>query len=380
MPPESVDREGGLSGPSREPAPGAILGRVTPPPDPEYGTDILESLDCDPRRTLFVTMERPWELAASRLRVRPRHLEFVRSTDRVRLDAAVRALPDVETVVGLGGGSSMDVAKYVAWKRRLRLVLIPSIVSVDACVTRSVAVREEGRVRYVGDVRADRLLVDFELVAAAPARLNRAGAGDILSIHTALFDWQLAHERYGERYDRDVADRAARLIDELARRAPEVRAVSPAGVRTLVELFRAETALCEAFGNARPEEGSEHFFAYHAEQATGRHFVHGEIVSLGILLMSRLQGNGPDRVRDLLEALGIRYRPYELGLGREELRTILSGLGRYCRAESLWRTMIDETSLSGAAIDALVAGLQAPEDPVGGARAHAVSGRRAPPR
>jgi glycerol-1-phosphate dehydrogenase [NAD(P)+] len=322
--------------------------------DPEYGTDLLESFECDPARTLFVTMELPWGLAVPRLGFRPEHVELVRSTERGALDAAAKAIPDVETVVGVGGGSCMDFAKYLAWRRGSGLVLIPSIVSVDACVTRSVAVREQGRVRYEGDVRADRLLVDFELVAAAPARLNRAGAGDILSIHTASFDWRLAHEKGGERYDAPTARRAARLVEELERNASEVRAVTPDGIRTLVELFRGENDLCEAFGNARPEEGSEHFFAYCAEHTTGKQFVHGEIVALGVVLMSRLQGNRPDEVREALDALGLLYGPDEIGLDRGELRTTLSTLAAYCRTEGLWPTIVDETSLSTDAIDALL--------------------------
>ena len=322
-----------------------------------FGTELIESLEFDPERTLFVTMRLPWVLITPRLRSRPRHVEFVGSMERTVLDQAAETLPPVDTVIGVGGGSALDFAKYLAWKRDLQLILIPSIVSVDACVTASVGVRDEGRVHYVGHVEPERLLVDFSLIREAPRRLNRAGAGDILSIHTGSFDWLLGHKREGERYDRQVARRSAELLEELERKAAEISRVTDTGIRTLVELFQAENDLCEEFGNSRPEEGSEHFFAYNAELRTGKQFIHGEIVCLGVLLMSRLQDNRPEWVMSLLEDLGVSYRPTEIGLEPGELRETLSTLDEFCRQERLPCTIMRETLDVPDAIEELISDL-----------------------
>ena len=322
-----------------------------------FGAELIESLDFDPGRTVFVTMELPWKLVTPRLRSLPLHVEYLRSMERTSLDQAADALPALDTVIGVGGGSALDFAKYLAWKRELRLILIPSIVSVDACVTPSIGVRDHGRVHYVGHVEPESLLVDFELIRAAPSRLNRAGAGDILSIHTGSFDWLLGHRKDGERYDREVARRCAELLRELERSAGEISQVTDKGIRTLVELFEAENHLCQSIGSSRPEEGSEHFFAYNAELRTGRQFIHGEIVSLGILLMSRLQENQPDWVMGLLGDLGVLYRPAEIGLQAEELRGALATLDEFCRQEGLPSTIIGEALGAPSAIDALIADL-----------------------
>jgi glycerol-1-phosphate dehydrogenase [NAD(P)+] len=330
---------------------------MTTPTETRFGTDLIESLEFHPQRTLFVTMELPWVLVTQRLRSRPGHVEFVRSMERTVLDQVTETLPPVDTVIGVGGGSALDFAKYLAWKRDLRLILIPSIVSVDACVTSSIGVRDEGRVHYVGQVKPERLLIDFDLIREAPPRLNRAGAGDILSIHTGSFDWLLGHKKDGERYDRQVARRSADLLEELERNAAEISQVSDKGIRTLVELFQAENDLCEGFGNSRPEEGSEHFFAYNAELRTGKQFVHGEIVCLGVLLMSRLQENEPEWVMGLLENLGVLYRPADIGLEAGELRDSLSTLDEFCRQEGLPYTIISEALGAPNAIDALISDL-----------------------
>lgn len=331
-------------------------------PELQFGAELVESLKLDPSGTVFATMELPWKLAAPRLKFAPEHVIFVQSMERAHLDETSTNLPDFDTVVGIGGGSCMDFAKYLAWKRGSRLILIPSIVSVDACVTHLVAVREGGRVRNVGHAQAERLLVDFNLISAAPARLNRAGAADILSIHTASFDWKLGHERHGERYDQHIARRCAEAVGELERCADEIRAVSHKGIRTLVELFEAENDFCLELGNYRPEEGSEHFFAYNAEHVTGKHFIHGELVSLGMLLMSRVQKNRPEWLDSLLKRLGVLYRPHEIGLDMEELRRILASLRQYCEAERLPHTVINEIEFSPSVLDGLIEDLDRGSD------------------
>jgi glycerol dehydrogenase-like iron-containing ADH family enzyme len=63
------------------------------------------------------------------------------------------------------------------------------------------------------------VIVDAALIRTAPAHLNRGGVGDILSIHTALYDWRLAHARTGEPYDAAVAQQSAALLSACASRA-----------------------------------------------------------------------------------------------------------------------------------------------------------------
>jgi glycerol-1-phosphate dehydrogenase [NAD(P)+] len=315
-----------------------------------FGRGLLAGASVDWGDALVLTMPEPWEVARPTIPWPPRHVHHVASMDRQVVERTEAGLPQVGTVVGLGGGMALDMAKYVAWRRGLDPVLVPSIASVDACVTNTVAVRDEGKVRYVGFVAPQIVLADFDLMQSAPPHLNRAGIGDILSIHTALWDWQAAAARGLIAHDADVARQTAALLDQLESRAKEVRAVTGDALRWLIEAYAAENALCLQVGHARPEEGSEHFFAYNVEHRTGRGFVHGELVGLGILLMARLQKNEPTRVEGILEATGVRFQPRDLSLSQSEVEEALLTLPAYVESEGLPHSVIDEQPPDSAVV------------------------------
>ena len=271
------------------------------------------------------------------------------------LDRLVAELPPGNApVVGLGGGIALDAAKWCAWRTGRPLVLVPGVVSVDAAVTNTVAVREAGGVVYRGFVVADAIVLDPDLVTRAPVRLNRAGVGDLLSIHTGLQDWRLGAAAGTIAFDDEIAGTAAAVLDRVEALAPEIGAVSDAGLDGVLRAYAEVNALCLRAGHSGPEEGSEHYFGYHLEQVAGRSFVHGELIGLGTVLMAALQGNDPDRPRRILAASRVDWSPAALGVDRAAVREALAGLPAFVRAQGLPHSVIDEADLGPAAVDALL--------------------------
>ncbi len=260
-----------------------------------------------------------------------KHLERIATqVDAGRLEDAV--------VVGFGGGTALDTAKFLAWKLGLALVQIPTITSVDAGFTDAVGVRDCGRVRYVGTVVPERVVLDLDLIRSAPRRLNRAGVGDVLSCHTGLFDWRLADDagQAGERVWHDgLAALGTTLLDELDAAADDIAAVSEAGVRFLADAYRRIGAACAWAGHSRFEEGSEHFWAYAYEHATGAHLVHGEVIAFAVCALAHVQGNDPDRARDIVVRSRVRAHPADLGVSETDFRSCLLNLSCYARVENL---------------------------------------------
>ncbi len=323
----------------------------------ESGRGTAQKLADIPGRVVAVTMELPWKVLQEKTRWKPDRVHLVGGMDLPVVERTERELPEFDVVVGVGGGSCMDTAKYLAWKRGCRMVLVPSIISVDAALTNTVAVRVDNTVQYVGDIFPEELLIDYDLIQAAPPVLNRAGACDIASIHTALHDWALARDQHGEAYDEEVAQLARDCLEELDRSATEIHAVSPKGIDTVVDLFRREVEFCARIGTSRPEEGSEHIVAYAIERATQRHFIHGDLVGLGIFLMSRLQQNNHDWIADLVKRVGLRYRCEDAT--PDEIRDCLVNLKHFKDDAGLFFSVVDIEPIAPEFIEDAMAALYA---------------------
>ncbi len=64
----------------------------------------------------------------------------------------------------------------------------------------------------------------------------------------------------------------------------------PAGLKQLLNCLALEVQLCNQIGHSRPEEGSEHWLAYAAENSMGKGLPQGDLVGPGILLTLARQG------------------------------------------------------------------------------------------
>jgi glycerol-1-phosphate dehydrogenase [NAD(P)+] len=268
----------------------------------KYGSNICADYLNSLGEYLLITHKEPWDLIKADVDNQPQLIVEAKDLSKKYLDDLANEVPGVH-VVGLGGGSAMDTAKWVHWRRELPLTLIPSIPSVDACFTRMSALREQGGVIYDGDAIPDLVLVDFELFRSAPVSMVTSGIGDVLACHTAWFDWQFAHEQGRDEFGWTPADPqiSHRYLAELADCAPGVKAQTDDGLRRLMELHRDIGWRCHEMKHARFEEGSEHFFAYTFEEVTGRTIAHGELVTLGVLLMSKFQGNNFAGVQEIVK-------------------------------------------------------------------------------
>ena len=297
---------------------------------------------------LIAANDPPWSSIADRV---PAPVTVVSAHDMelAKLDRDVDHTADdgAEVVVGFGGGTALDTAKYLAWKRGLPLVQIPTITSVDAGFTDAIGVRAEGRVRYVGAIVPEEVVLDIDLIRSAPAHLNRAGIGDVLSCHTGLHDWRAAVDAgEGVAWDDTAAELGEALLAELDSVIADIRECTPDGIRWLADCYRRIGAACAALGHSRFEEGSEHFWAYAYEHATGAHHVHGELISFAVVAVAHVQDNDPEFAHGVVSRAGARAHPDDLGISRAQFVDNLVGLRAYSHAEGLDVGLADLTDIT----------------------------------
>jgi glycerol-1-phosphate dehydrogenase [NAD(P)+] len=113
--------------------------------------------------------------------------------DGPTLAAAAAAAEGAGCVVTIGSGTITDIGKTVDLERPgSRLIAIQTATSVNGYADPFSVLLRKGVKRTTASRWPDALLVDTGVLAGAPPGLNRAGAGDMMAMFSALADWYLA--------------------------------------------------------------------------------------------------------------------------------------------------------------------------------------------
>ena len=131
--------------------------------------------------TLVVTQPEAWAIVSPHFGAAPQAILMTSTLDQPTLDELARSAPDGVTVLGVGGGTAMDVAKWISWRRALPLVQLPTLASVDACFTRMSALRDGERVRYEGDAVPEEVSGDASILLGARRPIARIRRGCALN-------------------------------------------------------------------------------------------------------------------------------------------------------------------------------------------------------
>lgn len=301
------------------------------------------------RKAVVLTTAPAWKVVDG-IDINTQHPIYVEGNTQADM-AALAETCQGEVVYGIGGGLAVDTAKYVAAAKRLPLVALPTLLSTDAFLTDATGVRENGCVRYLPSKAPDTVIVDMDILCNAPASMRASGAADVLSIATALWDWQEAEKMGANPSSQQLiphaVDIAGTLLQTLLDNAREIGRGTPIGLKLLLDLLCMEVQLCYQCGHSRAEEGSEHYFVYAIENhvtppekrdpgdetTNDGPLLHGELVGLGILLMAVLQSQSWTQYRHALECLQINYFPS--AVARDAIAETLVNLSDYVTRHQL---------------------------------------------
>jgi len=194
-----------------------------------------------------------------------------------------------DAVVGIGGGRTVDTAKYAATRWALPMVSVATSLANDGVASPVASLVHDGRKGSYGVHVPIAVIVDLDFVADGPEDLNRAGIGDAISNLSALADWELARVARGEPVDG--------LAASLARLGAEAVLAHPGEigdddfVTVLADALIASGLAMAVCGSSRPTSGGCHEVMHAADVLFPGTASHGELAGLGALFCTYLRGD-----------------------------------------------------------------------------------------
>jgi glycerol-1-phosphate dehydrogenase [NAD(P)+] len=233
-----------------------------------------------------------------------------------------------DAVIGCGGGQTLDVAKYSAFRSGIPFVSLPTQATHDGICSPVAVLRDgvRGRVSSHGAAPPAAVVVPIHVVTGAPRRTIVAGMADLASNLIAVEDWIWASQVGCEHFD-DYAALLARSAAHLVISRRETFSLeadfTEEEVEGLVQGLVLSGLAMTLAGSSRPCSGPEHLVS-HAFDSLGLGFgAHGEQVAVGSVLAVRLFDADLAPVIELLERIGAPTRPADLGIDDDELMQAL---------------------------------------------------------
>ena len=175
-------------------------------------------------------------------------------------------LGEADCVVGVGSGTICDLCKYATHDfgpAAPPLVIFQTALSVNAFSDNSSVMLINGVKRTVHSCYPRILIIDLDVIAAAPAEMNVSGYGDLIATWTAPVDWYLAYTLgMTDVFHTAPSDMIRTQCAELLENSAKLRA---GDTKTLGELANVLTLSGLSMGLANesaPASGSEHVMSH----------------------------------------------------------------------------------------------------------------------
>ena len=244
------------------------------------------------------------------------HEATLEEVDRVAAEA--RRL-DVRFLVGVGGGSKIDITKVVAARLKVPFVSLPTSAAHDGISSPRASLRHSESVTSTEGAVPMGVIADTAILVQAPFRLLASGCADVISNLTATLDWRLAVRLRGEEYSSTAATLSEYAAQEIIDHAESIKPNLEASVWTAIRPILVAGIAMSVAGSSRPCSGSEHLFSHALERVSQHPSLHGEQCGVGAIMMMYLHGGDWRRVKTALLTIGAPTTAPELGVSNEEI-------------------------------------------------------------
>lgn len=231
---------------------------------------------------------------------------------------------NISTMIALGGGKVIDVAKAVVAKRNLNLIIVPAVLSSD-CISSPVSVLkdEQGLSKSIPSGIPSAIFIDLNITTNAPLQLTLSGVGDVFSNYSALLDFDLYENSVGGLSVNGFSKVLSRSSGDIVCSLKKTDLLSHDGHQKIATALMLSGFAMAFSGNSLPCSGAEHMIS-HAIDARGYgHGTHGIQVALGTIFCSELRKvmgfpYVDKSIIDAMNNLGIPNNPSLIGISENQ--------------------------------------------------------------
>lgn len=223
-----------------------------------------------------------------------------------------------DLIIGVGGGVLMDAGKYAAVKHGLPIIQLPTSAATCAATSALAVLYEKDTRKFVGSMilfkEADAVIVDLDVMIRQPARLLCAGIMD-----SSAKMIEIPHRMVGREEDEITLglpiafDLAKAIYAEFEKHTAgvledmEKGEITPRFERAIFYTL-AVTGMISGASKNKNQSALAHQFYYHCRRKFVNEtagFIHGELVSAGLIPQMIFNGIDPEPVVRRLKAMGL---------------------------------------------------------------------------
>lgn len=263
------------------------------------------------------------------------------TADESSVALAVEKSTDSDYILSVGAGTLNDLAKYAGFLTKKRSGILATAPSMDGFSSDVTPLIENGfKITRKAQAASD-VLIDYDILRAAPPVMVGAGVGDILAKFCSLSDWKISELLFGEEYNLKAASLMRNALDECYNSATKILKGDKDGLSALMNALLISGYAIVIAGSSRPASGAEHHMSHYLEMdflKRGKRIpLHGVKVGLGTMVSLFLYHNisrfdfsgrekilpvadflpGEDEIKNLLSSFGCPLRFSELDVGKD---------------------------------------------------------------
>ena len=223
-----------------------------------------------------------------------------------------------DALVGIGGGRTLDVAKYAASLSGLPMVAVATSLAHDGLASPVASLEDHGRKGSYGVQMPIAVMVDLDYVRRSDPALRRGGVGDVVSNLSAIADWRLAERVRGETVDGVAVTFARTAATSIVHRLDGID--DDEFLIALAEALVLSGLAMATAGSSRPCSGGDHEILHAIDHLFPGTAGHGELAGAASLFTAYLRGEEglASGIGTCLARHGLPRTPADLGLSEEQ--------------------------------------------------------------